>query len=196
MPWLIYLKRSTACFSIHAAQHTRMTLEKQVIPAENLTRNTETPVGSVLFGSTGRVSETRNWAKPGIIQTMSFKCRRWYGRCACWETDLKDTCKSGIGWDTGKDICQGRQKGWDKISICCAWKKHLKNKHPVQLLTSATLRHDKYCQYTTETTVTSAFWLPSRKYKHLCSHAGSVLWQHRLLRSLFFFVSREDSAKP
>lgn len=58
--WFISLKRSTACFSIRAVQHTRITPEKQVIPAEDLTRNTETPIGSVLFGPPGRESETRN----------------------------------------------------------------------------------------------------------------------------------------
>lgn len=75
----------------------------------------EIPISFVLFGPTGRESETRNWAKPAIIQITSFKCRRWYGRCVCWEISLKDTRKSGMGRDTGKDICQGKQKGWARF---------------------------------------------------------------------------------
>lgn len=97
-----------------------MTPEKLVIPAEDLDRHTETPMGFVLLGPAGRESETRNWAKPGIIQITSLKCRRRYGRCLCWEMNLKDTCKSGMGRDVGEDICQGRPKGWGKISVCCA----------------------------------------------------------------------------
>lgn len=50
-----------------------MTPEKQVIPAEDLTRNTENPISCVLFGPSGRESDTRNLVKPGITQITSFK---------------------------------------------------------------------------------------------------------------------------
>lgn len=50
-----------------------MTPEKQVIPAEDLTRNIETLITFALFGPTGRESETRNWVKPGVIQITSLK---------------------------------------------------------------------------------------------------------------------------
>jgi len=53
-----------------------LTPVKQVTPAENLPRNTETPISFVLFGPTAREIETRNQAKPRIIQITSFRCRK------------------------------------------------------------------------------------------------------------------------
>lgn len=52
-----------------------MTPEKQVIPAEDLTRNSGTPISCVLFGPSGREGH-QNLAgqmKPGITQITSLK---------------------------------------------------------------------------------------------------------------------------
>lgn len=164
---------------------------KQVIPAEDLLRNIATPTTFVLFGPSAWESETRNWVKPRIIQIASFRCRRWYGRCVCigksiWRTPVH------LVWGEVQTKTFAKQDRGDGTRFLFTVPQI--SKHPVLLLISATPRWDNHYQGTTGASVSSGLWLPSRKCNQLCSYTGSVLWQHRLLRSLLFCANREDFA--
>lgn len=168
-----------------------MTPVKQVIPAEDLLRNIATPTTSVFFVPYAWESETRNWAKPRIIQIASFRCGRWYGRCVCvgkstWRTPVY------LVWGEVQAKTFVKQDRRDGTRFLFAVPQI--SKHPVLILISATPRWDNHYQGSTGASKSSGLWLPSRKCNQLCSYTGSVLWQHCLWRSLLFFANREDSA--